>query len=454
LDYDITTEQMNILLHNGKILCAVFYSPIFFPATVSLETVRTQWTPDQLAHLLPRLCPGAERPVALLIDNTEFECQRSNLLALSHATYSDKISGHSLKLFIVVAANGVILDRSWVFGGRTSETKTMDQAFADSTLLQDLVTQGGDCFAVFADRGFRSAKQPIYGRWIWVVPALLQSEKGFSVFSERQIAASKVISEFRTWVEVSFRRLDEYTPTSPLARLNMLFEVEFVIDNGVANANRRILYPSNKNLKVQQPSKDLLRQHFEFAHKRALRLVAVTQPPAILLQQPSQAPEEQREPADAFRRLLAGFPHNWPAWLLLRQKRAVAFSARLASPLYLELSREHMLWPLHKHLSKLPDHRAQQLTQSNHLLLLAIRELEGSQFLLCAEIGASFKAESYGVFVNITYLPNDQISLTTECSCLQGYAGITLFEVVLTVVVLLYQAERSVLACAVSVPLP
>jgi hypothetical protein len=231
----------------------------------------------------------------------------------------------------------------------------------------------------------------------------------------------------------------------------MLIGIEYVMDIGVANANRHMLYPHISDTPLQNPSDEVLTEHFRVAWLRARRLQALTrvQPFAPLVQQPQAG----CPPLDTFMRFLAGFPHNWPALLLAVHKYAIAqylsVHSTARATTFSALSNAHVLQPVH-HLSDLPDHRAQQLTQSNHLLLVAIRELSKAYFVVCAQIGASWKATCYGVVLRIAYLEDSQIAFDAECSCLQGY----LITCSYSLINCAFQLKPSMFAHPVSVALP
>lgn len=150
---DLEEDHVGIILHNGVILTATFFAPRFFARNASVlsrKTIIEQHTPVEWRKKFSIL--HSNSPSLILVsDNTELPCQHSGELPFASMLYSGKQEDYTVKWLPLVTANGIVVERSWVFGGRTEEVLTLQHVLDNSEYLKQLCRDG---VRLVLDRGF------------------------------------------------------------------------------------------------------------------------------------------------------------------------------------------------------------------------------------------------------------------------------------------------------------
>jgi len=189
---------MECAVHNGTILAAIFYAPIYFSHRTPLSDIWTFYTAPAVRKFVcdtqkvpqQRAVEGGGNRLVLIADDTDIEIEHSGLLDVASLTYAHKAKAHTVKLCFVCAEQGPILFRSPLFGGRTGERGPLEWIVATAEF--GAAVREAPTVTAFVDRGFRGFSLP--ENWqdkaVVYMPSLL--EEGKHAFAPWDCLRSKV----------------------------------------------------------------------------------------------------------------------------------------------------------------------------------------------------------------------------------------------------------------------
>lgn len=421
--YNLEEDYVGVVLHNGLLLAATFFAPRWFCRDIRWAgcSAVTGRTPQHIVEAF-RSSTGAfsvgsqaaasssaaspRRTIVLLTDNTEIVASDSGELPLASVLYSGKLHDHSVKILLITTVDGIIVDCSPAFGGRTSEVFTLHYLFENSKYVKQLIGESQDVH-IIADRGFRDVK-PVQGVCVHL-PAMLNSRTSFF---QGEILYNQFESGVRSSIERTNARMKLFLPDFIMNSEFCLLDA--ALNVAVALANMR------KGFSAVPPA------HLaDLSQAAAARLVQLSTPMAETVPIP---PVEQQvigneRKAQAWKRLrqaMALLPRDWAA--MMRGTRRQEARDLAAENAYGQTAVFKVLEELTES-KKIPDKRAYKLCDSNYLQNVQVRiDDDGCAALVQARVHASMRSQYHLAYICIRKVDaSGTTTLVGDCSCEQGY---------------------------------
>ncbi len=157
--HKISETRLKVIIHNGAVLIAVFWSYHY----VRLRSMEEVWE----NHTSDTIKAAANPPVYTLItDNFEFQIGCPSNLLLNHMAYSAKQGQPGqLKQLLLCYCNNIIALRAPVFGGRATETAPFEDLVRRYKSQLDEIASANQILLI-ADRGFHLLQYKEAIRWI------------------------------------------------------------------------------------------------------------------------------------------------------------------------------------------------------------------------------------------------------------------------------------------------